>query len=578
MKRRLFCSFTRKGFSANKFLLFALLLLALGVPRVYAAPGLVLTWVDNSANEDGFRVYREEGGVSGFAVVMEPGQNIQTWIDTGVTPGISYCFYLTAYNTVGESASSDTDCATARNGVVTLTISKSGTGVGTISSSPAGVDCGSMCSFAFNEGTVVSLSALAGGGSEFVSWSGGCSGSGACTLTLVADITVGAQFMQLSLALSVQKSGTGGGMVTSAPAGIDCGSVCVANYPFGTAMSLTAVANTDSVFAGWNSACLGNGSCDLTMDSAKFVGAQFDYVPPVVTTFTLSVVQVGVVSGLVQSMPVGINCGANCDYAFADGASVILTALPNVGAVFTGWSGPCNGSSGDCVVAVSTNLTVMAYFAPVGPVLDLRFNEGAGFVATDSSGFGNHGTIQNAVWTSGKSSSYGKALSFNGSNAKVVVPHSPSLDLKKGMTILAWASTAANGRKWRTIALKGQDGQAALVYSLYANGPYGSTGNRPWGFVYANGIEQGVNGTNVLQSSWRRVAVTYDGTSLRFYDAGKLVKTVAVSGLITSSTMPLEIGGNSVWADEYFKGKLDNVRIFQRALSLAEIQADINTP
>ena len=80
-------------------------------------------------------------------------------------------------------------------GQYTLSISKSGTGSGTVTSSPAGINCGSDCSEAYNQGTVVTLTATSSSGSTFTGWSGGgCSGTGSCTVTMDANKTITATF------------------------------------------------------------------------------------------------------------------------------------------------------------------------------------------------------------------------------------------------------------------------------------------------------------------------------------------------------------------------------------------------
>jgi uncharacterized repeat protein (TIGR01451 family) len=76
-----------------------------------------------------------------------------------------------------------------------LTVSKNGTGSGSVTSLPLGINCGATCSASFDDGTMVTLTATATAGSTFTGWSGGgCSGTGTCTLTLSADITVTATF------------------------------------------------------------------------------------------------------------------------------------------------------------------------------------------------------------------------------------------------------------------------------------------------------------------------------------------------------------------------------------------------
>jgi hypothetical protein len=76
---------------------------------------------------------------------------------------------------------------------------------------------------------------------------------------------------------------------------------------------------------------------------------------------------------------------------------------------------------------------------------------------------------------------------------------------------------------------------------------------------------------------WTHLAATYDGTTLRLYVNGVQAGSRAVSGAIQVSNRPLRIGGNSVWG-EWFAGRIDEVRIYRRALSAAEVQADMTTP
>ena len=78
--------------------------------------------------------------------------------------------------------------------------------------------------------------------------------------------------------LSVSRSGNGTGMVTSAPAGIDCGSACKAPYAKNTIVTLGEQPGVNSVFSGWSGECRGKGVCKIRMDGNKYVGAAFDKV------------------------------------------------------------------------------------------------------------------------------------------------------------------------------------------------------------------------------------------------------------------------------------------------------------
>jgi Divergent InlB B-repeat domain len=162
-----------------------------------------------------------------------------------------------------------------------LTITKAGTGTGTVSSTPAGINCGATCTASFNQNASVTLTATPAAGSSFASWGGACSGSTTtCTITMSAAKSVTATFTTVptggtKFALTVTKSGTGTGGITSNPGGINCGATCSANFAQGNTVSLTATPDAASNFAGWSGACSGTGACSVTMSAAKSVTATF---------------------------------------------------------------------------------------------------------------------------------------------------------------------------------------------------------------------------------------------------------------------------------------------------------------
>lgn len=160
-----------------------------------------------------------------------------------------------------------------------LTIKKAGTGAGTVSSEPTGIECGLKCTAKFTQGVGVTLKAAPAAGSTFAGWSGGgCSGAASCVVPIEeADVTVTATFNPVKRKLTVEENGTGTGTVKSSPAGIDCGSICSAEYDSGTEVTLTGTpaAGTEAVqWSGCNS-ITGEGKCKVTMTSAKAVTATF---------------------------------------------------------------------------------------------------------------------------------------------------------------------------------------------------------------------------------------------------------------------------------------------------------------
>ena len=161
-----------------------------------------------------------------------------------------------------------------------LTVKKVGTG--TVTSSPAGINCGVTCSFEFESGKEVTLTPVADSGSEFVSWSGACSGSGTCKVTMSAAKEVTATFDLRPVptyTLTVQREGGGAGSVMSDPAGINCGADCSEDYPEGAWVTLTATPADGSVFKRWTgveSGCALERVCRTRMGDAKVVKAVFD--------------------------------------------------------------------------------------------------------------------------------------------------------------------------------------------------------------------------------------------------------------------------------------------------------------
>src|SRR5215471_6714917 len=134
----------------------------------------------------------------------------------------------------------------------TITVTKQGTGSGTVTSTPAGINCGATCSHQFDAGTSVALNAAAAAGSSFVSWGGDCSGNGACTVTGNASVSATFNTIAATHQLTVTTSGTGTGTVTSNPSGIACGTTCVADFPSGSTVALTAAPTGGSTFTGWS--------------------------------------------------------------------------------------------------------------------------------------------------------------------------------------------------------------------------------------------------------------------------------------------------------------------------------------
>src|SRR5262249_15692175 len=159
--------------------------------------------------------------------------------------------------------------------------------------------------YAYDYGTSVTVSPSVGTGSGFTGWSGGCSGTGACVLTMMANTTVTATFTGPQT-LAVTRAGTGSGTVSSSPAGINCATPCGATFNYGMMVKLSVTASISSTFTGWTGDCTGSSTtCSVPITQARNVTATFTINPEV-----LSVVRVG--NGTVSSSPSGISCGSAC--------------------------------------------------------------------------------------------------------------------------------------------------------------------------------------------------------------------------------------------------------------------------
>ena len=237
----------------------------------------------------------------------------------------------------------------------TLTVTKTGTGTGTVTGD--GIDCGTDCDQAYDQGELVTLTAVASAGQRFVGWSsGGCSGTGPCEVTMASAQAVTATFADRR-GLTVAKGGNGGGTVSGT--GIDCGTDCAEIYDLGTVVTLTAVPASGSRIGGWSGAgteaCSG-ATCQVTMSQARTVTTSFVKVRSLVVTRT------GNGAGSVAGS--GIDCGSDCFESHDEGNSLTLTATALPGHRFAGWSGDCSGT-GTCQLTMSHNRSVTAVFMKI---------------------------------------------------------------------------------------------------------------------------------------------------------------------------------------------------------------------
>jgi hypothetical protein len=263
-----------------------------------------------------------------------------------------------------------------------LTATRSGAGGGDIySSDPAGLGCGTACEAEFPQGRAVTLAAEPAAHSRFAGWTG-CQPLVqlplSCRLTMDADHTVSAEFEPIPPRhLTLVRSGSGTGTITSRPVGIDCGAVCGGDFDEGSVVTLTAIPEPHSAFSGWTG-CDSEPSpeqCAVAMDAVRTVTSAFDTVaepsppppPPAQRSLSVSTTGTGASTGTVTSEPGGIDCGGSCAHIYGQGAKVTLAARPGPGSSFLGWGGCDSEADNRCTVYLDSDKTVAAAFGPGFP-------------------------------------------------------------------------------------------------------------------------------------------------------------------------------------------------------------------
>jgi hypothetical protein len=197
---------------------------------------------------------------------------------------------------------------------------------------------------------------------------------------------------------------------------------------------------------------------------------------------------------------------------------------------------------------------------PSSLVAHWTFDDGAGTVALDSSGNGNDGIlVGDPQWVAGK---IGGALEFDGIDDYVDCGNPEILDITGDITVMCWIKVAAFSKTWETILAKGDDS-----YRM-SRGP-GTGDSIHFG---ANGTGDNLNANTIVTTdTWRHVALVYNGTDKIIYIDGAEDVRAAASGNINSSGFNFYIGQNSQQANRFLTGLIDDVRIYNQALSATDI-------
>ncbi|MEO5742743.1 MAG: hypothetical protein ABIS29_19320 [Vicinamibacterales bacterium] len=393
---------------------------------------------------------------------------------------------------------------------LSLTVTKAGSGAGTIASNVGGIDCGMTCSGTFTSGTQIILTATPLPGSQFTGWLGPCTGVGTCQFSINNPNTVSATFA--ANAIGAPRLDIDGAVSCDA---LTDGLLAI-RFLFGMsgvslidgAVTMGATRTTATQIGGYLTDIKpaldidGNGRADAFTDGLLIMRYLFGLrgasliagvvgsgairsggaienqvaslcLPPI-AIYTLAVSTSG--DGTVVSSSGAINCGAVCYRNFDGNTVVTLSATPGVGSNFTGWGGACSGT-GACILTMDTAQAVSANFTLTScAASDNCFGPGANSSAIDE--FGRGGSTLSAP---------GGYLPSGGGGADVDgrTPTAVNTQTSGSTIYYAVARPAAAGQ---TVT----DNKTGNSYTELNTGNYGLGVSAAW--VNATGYCIGVNG------------------------------------------------------------------------------------
>jgi hypothetical protein len=224
--------------------------------------------------------------------------------------------------------------------------------------------------------------------------------------------------------------------------------------------------------------------------------------------------------------------------------------------------------AGNTRTSAPVNVTVNSSFAPPGLVAAYGFEEPSGTLAADGSGNGNGGAVNGATRT--VDGRFGSALVFDGVNDSVDLPGLGTF-YKTGFTLEAWVR--------KTSAATEDNGVVGTWVGPQGGGPMiWVSSNSIWTGTLATGLANYLtSGQAPVAGQWQHVAFSYNGSTARFYVNGAEVANRPFSGNVGDSNT-WRIGAYSSTAMGFFDGTIDEVRIYNRALTQTEIEGDMSAP
>ena len=205
--------------------------------------------------------------------------------------------------------------------------------------------------------------------------------------------------------------------------------------------------------------------------------------------------------------------------------------------------------------------------------------------ANDESGIGNNGTVNGATLTTDRNGNANSAYSFNGTSDFINIANSPSLSPTTSISLCGWIKSRSTIPFDRIINKSHNIAQNYSTYQLITrnvslNATPGftlrfGTGNSQLSNDY---LYSGDNIGNVYFDNWQFIVGTWDGTTMKFYQNGILISSTARTGLLNYTNGDLQFGKGNVGTvqPQFYKGEIDDIAIYNRALSQTEITSMYN--
>ena len=232
------------------------------------------------------------------------------------------------------------------------------------------------------------------------------------------------------------------------------------------------------------------------------------------------------------------------------------------------------GNLGTSSSSVTVTVSNQTQGPPAGLVAGWAFGESFGTTVNDVSGNGNTATLQNGpTWASGK---FGGGLQFDGVNDYLTVLNSASLNLSgNAMTLSMWINPSGGGGDQVPFAKFWSGTMSSPFYQYGVELDGGTTPHMYFGT--ASGLVGASMGSPLAVGQWSHLAIVFDGSQVRFYVNGNFVSSAPLAASITARDSLLQMAADAR-PSQFFRGSLDDVRLYNRAQSQSEVTSDMNAP